>query len=303
MARLGARWLIATSIAGLCGLGCGETSREVHGFEPPYRGGAGAGGNGVGGGVMAQAGRGGAAPQLPSMHSDWMMEGFEDPVAISFGRHIGCFTGLPPIGDPEDDCGTLRPLGNGNDERHFSFAMTFDNTGPHVTYAADVYISEDGERMAGSFVSFENRTGDVPLPAAELWRPGHAWFPLTRPSPGGGPWYVPFTVKDLPVPERYAKLAVVEDELGLAELSPDQTYWFELRDTGRGLAMVGQLGAFFDTELRWDEVSQTLSAGPVAETVPTYPVALDVSYVGGKVSEARATTAAGGKYRLIRAAE
>jgi hypothetical protein len=211
--------------------------------------------------------------------------------------HIGCFTGLPAYNGPEDNCGALRSLGNANDQRHFTFAMTFHEP-PLVTYAADVYLSEDGQRMAGTFLSFQPRTGDVPLPPVETWRLGYAWLPLTGPG-----LYVPFSVKDVPLPERSAKLNLVEDELGLGELSFDKSYWFAFRDTGRGVAIVGDLGAFFDTELRWDEVSQTLSAGPVAETVPGYPVALEVTYVAGGVSTALATTAAGGKYRLVKAAE
>jgi hypothetical protein len=237
--------------------------------------------------------------QPPTLPSDWAMVGFEDPVALSFAKQIGCYTGLPVKGS-EKDCGPLRSLGG--EGLHRTLAMTFKGiVAPGVvTYAADVYVSEDGRRMAGSFLSFTARANDVPLPEVASWPLGYAWLPLDG-AQNGQVSILPHTLDALPVPEPAAEFVLVEDENGLAELLPNQRYGFAYRDTGRGLAIVGDLGAFFDTELRWDEATQTLSAGPVAATRPGYPVALAVRFEERRLVEARATTAGGGNYRLLRA--
>jgi hypothetical protein len=271
-------------------LGCDDASPPTAGFDVPEPQAA-AGGGAASGGGSANVSQGGMPPTLPPISSDWMMQGFEDPVAISFARHIGCFTGLPAVDGPDEDCGTLRTLGN--EGRRLTFAMTFQSV-PLLIYAADAYVSEDGSRMAGTFISFQPPTGDVPLPAVDTWLLGYAWFPLTRSLSFSR------TREELPAPEPAATFRLDETEPSDGELKSGQDYRFVLRDTGRGMSIIGDLGAYFDTELRWDAALQALFAGPVAATAPGYPIALEINYVDGQVNDARATTASGSQYHLLR---
>ena len=300
MSRRDARWLGTSLLGAVLLLGCDESAPRTEGFDVPEPT-AGTGGIGAIGGGSTGASHGGVAQTHALVSSDWMMQGFEDPVAISLGRHIGCFTWLPVYGGSEDDCGTLRSLGG--EGRRMTFAMTFNGFGSGlVTYAADVYQSQDGTRMAGRFISFSARTGDVPLPPADTWPLGYAWFPLINSNQSGGKQLLPFSrrLDELPVPERAVALRLDETEPSGGELERQKDYWFALRDTGRGISLVGDLGAYFDTEISWDAATQTLLAGPVAETFPGYPIALAISYVDGRVQGALAGTASGGRYHLLR---
>jgi hypothetical protein len=258
----------------------------------------GAGGSGSGG----QTSVGGQPPQIgltaPGFTSDWGMVGFEDPVAISFGRHIGCYTGLP-VGDHDlKDCGQLRII-QSDGVSHATVAMSFQNVS--AGYAADLYVSNDGRRMAGAFVSYDDPTGAGKLPPIEDFRLGFAWAPLTHAvSDLDGPVLLPtYTRRTLPIPEYYATFQLTEDESSRGELVAGHAYAFAYRE-GPIVAIVSELGAFYDDELRWDDATQTLSAGPVQATRPGYPIALEVKLEAGKLHEAIATTDGGWRYRLTR---
>jgi hypothetical protein len=275
---------------------CGETQGggTPNGFPAPD-----AGGNAGVGGANENAAAGTSSvpqpqpPQQPPIGAEWAMTGFEDPVTISLSRHLGCFA----ADGTERPCGPLRVLAS--EGAHLTVAISFDAPGI-VTYAADLWASEDGKRLAGSFLSFSAKTRDVPLPPVDTWPLGYVWLPI--PSEAGYDFaQLPHTIKALPVQPFGGRFRLVKDDTGLGELLRGHDYFFAFHDTGRGFAITGDLGAFFDTELRWDEATQTLSAGPVAATRPGYPVALEVA-LESPIS-IRATTADGGSYQLLQLIE
>jgi len=149
-------------------------------------------------------------------------------------------------------------------------------------------------------LSFTAKTGDVPLPPVDTWPLGYVWLPI--PSEAGYDFaQLPHTLRTFPVPPFSGRFRLVSDDTGLGELVRGHDYFFAFRDTGRGFAIAGDLGAFFDTELRWDESTQTLSAGPVAATRPGYPIAVE-AVLGSPIS-IHATTALGGSYQLLQLIE
>jgi hypothetical protein len=65
--------------------------------------------------------------------------------------------------------------------------------------------------------------------------------------------------------------------------------------------LTGDLGAFWIPDLRWDEATSTLTAGPVPETIPGRPVKLElhVDAVAHAVHDVVATMADGATGTLL----
>ena len=238
-----------------------------------------AGSGGASGSSETDAGSGGAAgggspATTVDVSGEWAMFTFADPVAVSLRQDgtvlsgTGCCGGLNPA---VDFC--CSPIAGGSIiGRNVKFAFPIDIAGG--PYAADVFVSADGSRMAGAF---HNVVG---------WGPPMAWVRIAS----GEPW-LPETSGELAnvVEPRAATFALtlngVESVLGF---SPDATYSFGLVYDLRAM-VYGDLGSFWEGELSWNEAEQTLTAGPVPETHPELPTELRLRFEDTLLLEVGAT--------------
>jgi hypothetical protein len=230
-------------------------------------GGAASGGAASGGAASGGAASGGAHAEPIALEPDvqtlWGMFAFEDPVAIElrasahqlFG--VGCFAGRAL--DPQQGPNTCDPLHGTIEGRHLEFSFPAGQ----YTYAADVYISSNQQRMAGKFHDTggwrTDPTAWLPLQANERW--------LSEPV------------------ELDALKTALESRAGaydLEDMEDPAAEPLHLRvasDTHSG-TIFSSLGAFWGTEVSWNEQEQLLTAGPVPETVPDLPIQLTLHFDG-----------------------
>ena len=249
--------------------GCGLTDSNPRGGpnggagamdDGGARSGGASGGDASGGGVVSPAGGGGADAEPSWLVTNlWGMFAFEDPVAISLKASAhqlsgeGCFAGRPMPCRTPIPC---EPLSGTIEDRHLQFSFRAEN----YTYAADVYISKNQQRMAGRF----HDTLDWRLEPT-------AWLPI-------GP-----TDSWLTQPAEPAALEAAlasrggSYELQAAEAPTAEPLRLELTNGYRGV-IFSSLGAFWGTEVSWNEEEQTLTAGPVPETVPDLPIQLTLRF-------------------------
>ena len=67
----------------------------------------------------------------------------------------------------------------------------------------------------------------------------------------------------------------LQGDVAVGALVPGQKY-FESLDTWVPVRFSGDLGAFWDPDLHWDEATRTYTLGPVPETIPGVPVKLEL---------------------------
>jgi hypothetical protein len=241
-------------------VGCGSTDAHV---------GSGTAGQGAGAGGAAQdssAGAGGdvggAAELVPPLAGRWAMFAFEDPVGVELSEELGvlsgqgCYGGLPTPNHPELPS-TCRPLTGMASGRHVRFAFAAET----YTYAADVYVSADGQRMAGAF----RATGGWGVSPFSWLRIGtdDGWMPRAEPA----------SAVSLALEERSSWYELE----GLVDVD-GKPGRIDILGYGQFRALAGTLGAFWESEMTWNEAEQTLVAGPVPETSPELPTQLTLRF-------------------------
>lgn len=296
------------AVLALALVGCDEPQPSPHfSTSEPVGAGSGAGGAMSAGGSSAGGHAGMSAGGTPAVQSRplgmWILFGFEDPVSIllyagperATGEFdltgTGCFDGpfdLIPgnrcTTTFNDSCTRLAGHGNG---RHLEFGLEFGSYGAAL-YASNVYMAEDGSRMAGSFSS--SRAGVEPN-----YRAGYGWARLDPLTAGSGcDLGIASSAVDTDILERASGTYQLQGDLAVGTLEPGVVYG-QRHYRGSGLhAFVGPLGAFFNSDLSWQAETSTLRAGPVPATVPNMPVELLVHFdAAGSVSDIVATTSYG----------
>ena len=244
-------------------------------------GGISAGTGGVGAGSGGSSGAGGS-PSVVDVSGSWAMFGFEDPVAVSLQQSgttlsgTGCCAGLPIEGnDIWHCCADIASGAIHGRNAEFSFPV---NLAPGV-YAANVFVSSDGSRMAGPFhnlFGWGRPTAWLRLAPDQTWLPppSSELFAIVEPRAG---WY---------------ELALNAAD-PVAGFSPGSSYLLGLALEGRGGLVHGDLGAFWDSELSWSEADETLRAGPVPETHPDLPIELQLRFDSASLLEVVATFPSG----------
>jgi hypothetical protein len=222
--------------------------------------------NDVDSGPVAAALDAGASPVASvDVSGDWAMFAFEDPVAVSLtqqGEDIsgtGCCGGLPTEQTFIDCCSSLAGSIVGR-RVNFAFAVEL----APGTYAVDAFVSSDGTRMAGAFHNLGG-WGDEPTAWLRLG-PGQAWLSARGDD-------------ELIVPDALTGtfLLTLDSEASVGTYAPAQSYRLQLM-AGAEAMVRGALGAFWHSELAWNEAEQTLTAGPVPETDPALPTELDLRF-------------------------
>lgn len=240
--------------------GCGSTdARGGSGGAPQV---ADSGGAGQGSSAGAGGDAGGAAEPAPPLEGRWAMFAFEDPVGVELSEESGvlsgqgCYGGLPTPNHPEIPS-TCRPLTGTASGRHVQFAFAAET----YTYAANAYVSADGQRMAGAF----RASGGWGASPFSWLRVGadDGWMPRAEPA----------SAVALALEERSGWYELE----GLVDLD-GKPGRIDLLGYGQFRAVAGTLGAFWESEMTWNEAEQTLVAGPVPETSPELPTQLTLRF-------------------------
>ena len=258
--------------------------------------GGGGGAGGVGGRVGSDAGGAGGLVVGPDVSGRWAMFAFEDPVAVELhaaGGVIGgegCCGGLPSGSEPRlplDCCGSV----DGQiSSQHATFWLTFGLGGgpPVATYWTDAFVSANGQRMTGRFMTM--------IPATPI---GTSGFPVTWVRIGPTDNWLPRrrdTDVERIVATRPGGYSLVLSDGAAAgnDFAAKQTYRLDV-----GYRYVsGDLGVFWDGEMSWNAADQTLVVGPVPETERRLPVALRLHFDGTVVRSVEADMPSGAQYQF-----
>ncbi len=82
-------------------------------------------------------------------------------------------------------------------------------------------------------------------------------------------------------------------------LSTHHNFGGQASTANRSSPMVtADLGAFWATEMSWQENEQILTVGPVSPTAPELPVSLTLRFNGLNLSEVEATVPSGTRYQF-----
>ncbi|HEX3697898.1 MAG TPA: hypothetical protein VH374_21170 [Polyangia bacterium] len=211
----------------------------------------------------------------------------------------GCAGYLPPEGSMAPNLGDCGPLIGSIDQSHVTFQFQVDFDGG-ITFAADVYASLDGTRMAGRFFSVPKKNAPLDGPgwlseptawgrldSTESWFARRAWpSDLDQAWTPSGPGF---------------DLTLIDDPKNGDDFSAIRTYRIAQLWSG----LVGDLGAFLPNEVAFTQAptgeTTILSAGPVPETAPGLPVALKLDLQGGALVRAEASMASGATYAFTAA--
>jgi hypothetical protein len=283
---------------GLCGLlltACGGQALKPSSDEPsPHGGGAGlagapasaqAGNSGSAAGLGPLAGAGGSAgsitdpaPVPPALIAGrWAMFNFEDPVGVQLTQSgsvltgSGCAAGAPPLAEfAKGFCGAIKGEVVGNTA---TFGFPFE---PSYYYYAQTTVSKDGRRMTGRF----HAVGDLDSPTAWLrLADDQAFLPQA------------LGVNDDPLSGAY-QVKVIAASPGGSDYEVDKSY--RLNYFRRGLS--GDLGSFWHSETTDPFHGSPIHVGPVAETAPELPTAIELDFEDDNFTEIRATTPKGHTY-------
>lgn len=244
-------------------VGCGSPSADVGVGGAGGASTAGSGGSTAGSGGWPGGGTsGGAADPVLPIDGRWAMFSFEDPVAVELYQEagslsgLGCYGGFPTPKLPELS-NACRSLSGTVDGRHVQFAFAAEN----FTYAAKIYASADGQRMSGDFHD------------TSTWRASaFTWLRIGLDQP----WLQrsgQSTATSLALEERSGRYGLE----GLVDHYGQLGYIALYGHLG---TIASSLGAFWETELTWNEAEQTLVAGPVAETGPDLATKLVLHFAG-----------------------
>jgi hypothetical protein len=197
---------------------------------------------------------------------DWAMFAFADPVAVSIAQHGGELTGTGCCGGLPSESATLdccSPLGGSIHGRRMNFTFAVELASS--AYAADAFVSADGTRMAGAF---HGASGWLDEPTAWLrLDPGQVWL--------SGPDETALTALEAHAGSYALRL---QGEVSVGIYTPGQRYSLHVVGRRPETMVYGALGAFWHTELTWNEAAQTLTAGPVPQTDPRLPIELELRF-------------------------
>lgn len=308
-------------VAGLSLLGCGETehnpqavasgagtalggSTSGDGAAFPSGGPSGgsvasfpAGATSAGG--ITSAGTGGSAgtPVDASPPIDisgrWAMFNFEDPVGVLLSESStgtlmgrGCAVYAPRgVSDGGPDltpqgpslCGGITGSVSGN-QASFRFSFSDYSSG---TYATEVTISSDGQRMAGFFhvgdYDSSFRVSWLRVPPDQLW--------LVQP-------YQSFDPDALEGSYSLTLSSVEASANGATEYVPGKTYKLSYWRHAIG----GDLGSFWQTEASAPTAVGPLRVGPVPATAPELPTEMSLDFDEQGFTRVAATTGSGHTY-------
>lgn len=269
---------VAASASALCALSCGATTRSDAAPGKVEVGGAASHEPILTAGHPANEGM---AEPVVDVSGRWAQFGTEDAVAAELNQDNGvltgngCVTGLPtPASFGEEYCGPVQGQIEG---ARVSFA--YDATIAHE--GADLWVSSDGQRMAGRHAF--NGSWFAPV----SWLRIAAADSHLSPSPELGPvasalasrtgtWIL--TQLEGPEP-----LFLGRTDLGVV---------LNIRSDSGGLVL-GTLGAFWAGEMRWNDAESFLEIGPVSETVPRIPVHLRLHFDASTLQSVEATLSGG----------
>ncbi len=204
------------------------------------------------------------------INGTWSMFAWEDPVQVTLTQQgdklvgTGCCAGNGGIATG-DCCGEI--TGTILDHRaEFSFpAGDFGST-----YMANVYISEDAERMGGDF--------GVNEPTGRKM----AW---ARPDATRGGWLPADTVLSEAVgTNRSGDYALLLLSQRADRFVPDTEYRLVVDVRPDRLLVWGDFGPFYNDEMTWDADGQTLTLGPVPATDPSLAIELGLQFSGELLS-------------------
>jgi hypothetical protein len=213
----------------------------------------------------------------------WAQFGTDDAVAAELVQSNGiltgngCVTGLPtPTRNPAElYCG---PVNGQIAGARVSFA--YDAT--IASEGADLWVSNDGQRMAGRH-AFNG-----------AWFAPVSWLRIAATDP-----HLPQS------PELEAVESALSSRNGvwvltqLAGPAPlflgrtDLGVFLNIQTRSLGSFVLGTLGAFWHGEMRWSDADGTLDVGPVPETVPGIPVKLRLRFDASTLESVEATLPTG----------
>jgi hypothetical protein len=212
----------------------------------------------------------------------WAQFGTDDAVAAELVQTNGmltgngCVLGLPTSADSADHyCGPIKGQLQGA-------RVSFGYNTSVASEGADLWLSSDGQRMAGRHLF-----GGASFAPVSWLRIGAADSHLPHPpeheaaaralSSRTGSWSL--TQLEGPAP-----LFLGSTELGVV---------LRIRSRATGGFVLGTLGAFWHGEMSWNEADGTLQVGPVPETVPGLPLRLELKFADSALQSVEATLPTG----------
>jgi hypothetical protein len=212
----------------------------------------------------------------------WAQFGTDDAVAAELVQTNGmltgngCILGLPTSTDSADHyCGPITGQLQGA-------RVAFGYDAFIASEGADLWLSSDGQRMAGRHLF------------------NGAWYaPVSWLRIGAADSHLPHP------PEHEAAARALSSRTGgwsLSQLEGPTPLFLEPTDLGvvlyvrsnaLGGFVLGTLGAFWHGEMLWSETDSTLQVGPVPETVPGLPLRLELKFVDSALQSVEATLPTG----------
>jgi hypothetical protein len=276
---------VAATLTALCVVACGATSRNEAALSDG--GGAGAATSEpmpVAGRAGSDGGAGspGVSEAPLEVSGRWAQFGTDDAVAAELVQANGiltgngCIAGLPTSTDSSEHyCGALKGQLQGP-------RVSFGYSVPLASEGADLWLSSDGQRMAGRHL-FDG-----------------AWFaPVSWLRIGVDDRHLPHP------PEHEGAARALSSRAGSWSLTqlegPEPVFLgpadlgvvLRIRSDASGGFVLGTLGAFWHGEMRWSEPDGTLQVGPVPETVPGLPIRLELQFVDSALQSVEATLSGG----------
>jgi hypothetical protein len=280
---------VAVSLSVSCALACGATTRSDPGPGKVEAAGAARNEPSLAAGRAASEG-GAGSPSVPEpvveVSGRWAQFGTDDANAAELVQTDGvltgngCIVGLPtPTNTADSYCGAVHGQIEGA-------RATFAYDATIATEGADLWVSSDGQRMAGR----------------------HAFE---------GSWFAPVTWLRIAPTDSHLPLSPtlkpVSDALGsrkgswvLTQLEGPEPLFLGRTDLGvvlniqsdSGGLVLGTLGAFWVGEMRWSDADSTLEIGPVPETVPGVPVQLRLHFDAATLQAVETTLPNGERQRF-----
>jgi len=212
----------------------------------------------------------GCQQDSPDVGGRWAMFTFADPVTVDIWPiHDGVVSGTGCCGgffDLSSCCGFLEGEIAG---QHASFGFSFGG-GEAAKYSTDVFVSANGQRMAGTFNGWQRN----PVAWVRI-APTDPYLPRAAPA-----------LRDILWAHSGSYALVLSDAPPAgSDFSPQQT----CRLVIGGESVSGDLGTFWAGELSWSADERMLAAGPVPETAPGLPVALTLAFDNATVEAAMAS--------------
>jgi hypothetical protein len=218
----------------------------------------------------------------------WAQLGTDDAVAAELAQTGGVLTG--------NGCVTGLPTPTSSAEELYCGAVHGQIEGARVTFAydaaiaiegADLWVSRDGKRMAGRHAFQGSWFAPVSWLRITATDSHLARSPELEPvasalASRNGSWVL--TQLEGPAP-----LFLGRTDLGVV---------LSIQSHSRAGLVLGTLGAFWVSEMRWSDGESTLDIGPVSETVPGLPIQLRLRFEASALQSVEATLPSGERQRF-----